>query len=442
MNTDLQDIDKRVRYDSLVKNRKACQACSGLTNPSTIEGGVFDCDEIGAWSLWQGNLDAQVMVVGQDWGDVNWFLRVKGRPTSTSPTNTALVQLLAAAGLTINLANQTTGRGSLFFTNAVLCMKPNSERGAQSPVRPEWLRNCGKRFLRPLIEIVKPKVVVCLGEKPYRAVMTAYGITPRRFRYAVDSGQPDKLHGGPLVFPVYHCGAIVSNTHRRRAAQLEDWKRIGKFLVGETQQAEIGITNTNSTAPLQDRKGSHRKGLNSVYQRKIKKGNQMRYELTSTLKSEVYANFSTDRNSRHWGDAVQYGFLSGGGSSRNRSAIEGLQAGERVWVNVTGYGFVGVGRVAGTAQSAAKFRVRTPDGHDVPVLSLRMRGNYRREFVDNPERCEYFVPMRWLHTVPLERAIREDGFFGNQNTVCRPTTDKWKFTIERLKEKFPGFDSH
>lgn len=47
-----------------------------------------------------------------------------------------------------------------------------------------------------------------------------------------------------------------------------------------------------------------------------------------------------------------------------------------------------------------------------------------------------FVPVQWEKTVPLERAVQEIGFFGNQNTVCKPTTPKWRSTVERLKERF------
>jgi hypothetical protein len=50
------------------------------------------------------------------------------------------------------------------------------------------------------------------------------------------------------------------------------------------------------------------------------------------------------------------------------------------------------------------------------------------------------VPIQWLQTVPLEKAVQEIGMFGNQNTVCKPTTPKWRSTVERLKEKFPNFD--
>jgi hypothetical protein len=108
-------------------------------------------------------------------------------------------------------------------------------------------------------------------------------------------------------------------------------------------------------------------------------------------------------------------------------------------VKVPGSGFVGVGRVTGRAQRASTFEVNTPEG-DIPVLNVAKRGSYHRELVDDPERCEYFVPVRWLQTVPLERAVQEIGMFGNQNTVCKPTTPAWRSTVERLKENFPKFD--
>ena len=42
--------------------------------------------------------------------------------------------------------------------------------------------------------------------------------------------------------------------------------------------------------------------------------------------------------------------------------------------------------------------------------------------------------MKWLQTVPLDQAVQEIGLFGNQNTVCKPTTPKWRQTVERLKQ--------
>ncbi|MEL6471679.1 MAG: nuclease, partial [Cyanobacteria bacterium J06623_4] len=28
--------------------------------------------------------------------------------------------------------------------------------------------------------------------------------------------------------------------------------------------------------------------------------------------------------------------------------------------------------------------------------------------------------------------------FGNQNTVCKPTTSKWRLTVKKLEQAFPG----
>jgi DNA polymerase len=226
--SDNELASKRTLYDLLVKSRKACRACKDLHNPSEIDNGSLDCDEVGAWSLWQGNLDAQVMVVAQDWGDVCWFRRAGGKPTNDSPTNTTLIELLAQAGLEIKLPRETTGKGNLFFTNAVLCMKCG---GAQAEVKKEWFQNCGERFLGPLIYIVQPKVVVCLGGKAYSTVLRAYGRKPRKFAEAVGDPNPvELLTGRTWAFAVYHCGARTQNINRKYDDQVKDWRRIGEFL--------------------------------------------------------------------------------------------------------------------------------------------------------------------------------------------------------------------
>ncbi len=153
---------------------------------------------------------------------------------------------------------------------------------------------------------------------------------------------------------------------------------------------------------------------------------------------EFYCSFG-DTGNRSWVDAVDFGFISGGGGAWYSTTLQLLNSGDRVWVKVPGFGFVGVGRVTGPRQRASTFTVRTPE-RERPVLDVAKRADYHCEFLDDPERCEYFVPIRWLETVPLERAVQEIGMFGNQNTVCRPTSPKWRSTVDRLKQKFPRFD--
>jgi hypothetical protein len=149
---------------------------------------------------------------------------------------------------------------------------------------------------------------------------------------------------------------------------------------------------------------------------------------------EFYCSFG-EGEWRSWQDAVQFGFVSAGGGTWYSKTLQLLSPGDRIWVKVPGAGFVGVGQVTGRSQPASEFRVSTPAGEN-PVLEVARRGTYHRELLDDPERCEYFVPVRWLQTVPVEEAVKELGLFGNQNTVCKPTTPKWRHTVERLKERF------
>ena len=79
-------------------------------------------------------------------------------------------------------------------------------------------------------------------------------------------------------------------------------------------------------------------------------------------------------------------------------------------------------------------------GESIDLDVLQDAERYRKH-ADDPEKSEYFVRVKWLHTVPESEAVDEVGLFGNQNTVCQPTTPKWRHTVERLKSQFPRWNS-
>jgi hypothetical protein len=62
-----------LRYATLVRARKECHACAGLINPATCDGGIYDSDHIGPLEPATANLDADLVIVGQDWGDMRYF---------------------------------------------------------------------------------------------------------------------------------------------------------------------------------------------------------------------------------------------------------------------------------------------------------------------------------------------------------------------------------
>ena len=138
---------------------------------------------------------------------------------------------------------------------------------------------------------------------------------------------------------------------------------------------------------------------------------------------------------------MTYGFICAGGGAWYSGTLNLLSPGDRVWVKVPGVGFVGVGRVRKGAVRAADFTLPGPDGTLHPALDVLTKGNYHREYVDDPEKSEYFVAVEWADTLPLSDAVNEVGLFGNQNSVCAPKTPKWRHTVDRLKLAFPNFDS-
>ncbi len=148
---------------------------------------------------------------------------------------------------------------------------------------------------------------------------------------------------------------------------------------------------------------------------------------------EFYASFGQGE-SRSWNEARRYGFISAGGGAWYSNTLNLLNVGDRVWVKAPGYGFVGVGEVIDKAVAVNDATLF--DGSlDLPALRVLKEGFYHREATD-PVQAEYLVPVRWLHSVPLDQAVNELGMFGNQNTVCRPTTPGWRTTVDRLKQRW------
>ena len=154
---------------------------------------------------------------------------------------------------------------------------------------------------------------------------------------------------------------------------------------------------------------------------------------------EFYVSFG-DITSRSWEDAMKYGFISGGGGSWYSQTLKLLSPGDRVWVKIPKIGYVGVGIVKEAVQSVNDFKVVTPQG-ELPCLDVLQHANIYQQHASEPEKAEYFVKVDWLDTVPIQKAVNEVGLFGNQNTVCQPSTPKWRHTVERLKTHFPKWNS-
>ncbi|WP_286762962.1 MULTISPECIES: endonuclease NucS domain-containing protein [Rhodopirellula] len=147
---------------------------------------------------------------------------------------------------------------------------------------------------------------------------------------------------------------------------------------------------------------------------------------------EFYANFGHGE-SRRWEDGRKFGYLAAGNGTFYVKTLALLEPGNRIWVNVPGTGYVGVGIVEGEPTPIGDFRVPLEDGTTKPIADVISPVPN----MDLPEdEIEHYVKVRWVETTSLNDAVKERGLFGNQNTVARPKSAKWAHTIERLRKRF------
>jgi uracil-DNA glycosylase len=221
-------MSKEENYQALVQSRKSCHICNGLTNPADCAEGAFDSEHIGPWTRWQGNLNTKLMVIGQDWGDIRYFINNSGIESPMNPTNRNLITRLTSIGINLEPLPKYSGFcGEVFLTNAILCLK---EGGMQGSVKQEWFENCGTRHLKPTIEMVKPKVLISLGTKVYEAIQGLYNLPRMRFKDAVENKTGVVILNELIYFPMYHCGSRIMNTHRSLEQQIGDWSKVKSAL--------------------------------------------------------------------------------------------------------------------------------------------------------------------------------------------------------------------
>jgi len=155
---------------------------------------------------------------------------------------------------------------------------------------------------------------------------------------------------------------------------------------------------------------------------------------------EFYHSFGTYSGERAWDNAVKYGFICGGGDTWYSRTLQLLNPGDRVWVKIPGFGFVGLGRVTGRA-ALPRLHGEHPRGRG-PL----QRGSAQRPLPPAVRRRRREIgilcPRPPAANHPGQPGHSGNRMFGNQNTVCKPTTPKWRSTVERLKTHFPAHNKN
>lgn len=226
-----------------------------------------DCKEINMWTYWQGrgNLDAKILLVGQDWG-CPWDasgqatmqqirLANKGQnyqycENNPSITDNNLIRLFQEIGY----ADIRKPCPDLFFTNFILGYR---DAGTSGGYQQSWAEH-DKGFFQELTNIIEPKVILCLGRSTFEGVLSALSTpldthirTYNSFIESSDNPISISLENGSIahVFALAHCGVMgMLNRNGKKTIDLEnqlgDWRKILPYLEGQmsmTAEIEKGL---------------------------------------------------------------------------------------------------------------------------------------------------------------------------------------------------------
>jgi DNA polymerase len=213
-------------YGALVAARKACRICVERS-PGRIRSCAefeYDPDVISHWELWLGHKHPKLLVVGQDFGNVDYFVRNRGRDEPNNKTNENLWKLLGEAGIRAKQPRELDLDAPVFLTNSVLCLKEGTMNG---PVRASWVNACTQRHLLPLLRWLKPPVAVGMGNYGWQAVRQAFALQKTPQPISLAAGSSWTSEDRTRVFAVGHCSPL-GLINRRWPQQVADWRRIGE----------------------------------------------------------------------------------------------------------------------------------------------------------------------------------------------------------------------
>jgi uracil-DNA glycosylase len=188
-------------FAKLVADAACCTTCPAM------------CGRTAVLSERNGPSDARVMFIGEAPGR-------KGAdrtrvPFSGDQSGVNFDRFLQSIGL---------GREQIFITSAALC-NPRTDSGANRKPTQKEIANCSE-FLRRTIDLVDPRVIVTLGSVALEALKR---IHYHEFNLKESAAQ---IHswGNRVLVPIYHPSPQVLASHRREAAQLQDYQVVAQAL--------------------------------------------------------------------------------------------------------------------------------------------------------------------------------------------------------------------
>jgi uracil-DNA glycosylase family 4 len=196
-------------FSQLVSEAASCTRCPAM------------CDRTAVFSALNGSPAARVMFVGEAPGR-------KGADRTHVPFSGDQ----SGKNFDRFIASIDVAREGIFITSAALC-NPRTDSGANRKPMKSEVANCSP-FLRRAIEIIDPRVVVTLGSVALEALknIESHELSLKESCATIHAWD------GRLLVPIYHPSPQVLASHRREAAQLQDYQVVSRAI----EMARLSIT--------------------------------------------------------------------------------------------------------------------------------------------------------------------------------------------------------
>ncbi|MCA1469258.1 hypothetical protein I6F09_15295 [Bradyrhizobium sp. IC3195] len=167
-------MGKQAAMAKLVAKRRA-ESGGRYHHLHLYDGGSWDLDFVVPWTKSACYLDADLMIIGQDWASEDYLRR---NNDAKQRADRAVTGQDAHLATNQNLKRLLTLHFGLCFsrtyaTNVLVYIKPG---GMSSKVPKKDLTRCATAYTLPELEIVKPRMALCLGAVTFDSVRSALGL--------------------------------------------------------------------------------------------------------------------------------------------------------------------------------------------------------------------------------------------------------------------------
>lgn len=198
----------------------------GYSSIGDYDNGVWECDFVSPYSLSAHNVNADVLIILQDWCSADSFTgeicfqTLKLSHTPSVRTNINLKKLLVEH---FDLSLEDT-----YATNLFTYVK-NGQMKARIPAGD--LLKAANDFTLPIINIIRPKLVVCLGKDSFNALRKSCGL--RVVSNMNEAVNANFKHLESTIFCQAHTGQLGQNNRNKGGVNrvASDWELMKSVIV-------------------------------------------------------------------------------------------------------------------------------------------------------------------------------------------------------------------